>query len=136
MTKVLLIATLLYLLILTTVNMPSKLNKQKYIAKMRKYFENEKMDEASIREYSLFSIIVYLFLIILYLKVAITLNIDYITFLSAVQIATCMFNITSIGRFVKSVAKHEYVFNKWESVFLAIVDYLYYPVAIYMLLIK
>lgn len=85
----------------------------------------------------LFTLFIELFLIIFYIALGSSIGTTEFIVLSALQVFTCFWNFgTEISEF-KSVFSYNidnHKFHRFKLLFNLILDYIYYPLAIYMLL--
>lgn len=86
--------------------------------------------------YYIFAIILYVLFITTYSLVGTKLGSTYLLIVSAIQIILTLYGMKiSFGKELYSTKFEDYKFHRIYNLINVIVDYLYYPVAIWMLLI-
>ena len=85
----------------------------------------------------LFTLFIELFLIIFYIVLGSSIGTTEFIILSALQVFTCFWNFgTEISEFKNAFSYNidDHKFHRFKFLFNLILDYIYYPLAIYMLL--
>lgn len=144
--KILVLTILIILLFCRIKNTPTMLSKKLYMKKLQKAIDKnqaalENVDEAHKKESQLIAVaILWLFEIlfsIFYIVLGTKLGNTYMLILSAFQVFTCFYSgIKQINTSAFSKNIEDFKFYRWYFLFNVILDYMYYPVAIYMLLMK
>lgn len=142
--KILALTILIILLFCRIKNTPAMLSKKLYMKRMQKSIDknketlknkDEKQQEA-IRSSALivFWILEILFSIF-YIVLGTKLGTTYMIILSALQVFTCLYSgIKQAKTSAFSQNIEDFTFYRWYFLFNVILDYMYYPAAIYMLL--
>ncbi len=82
----------------------------------------------------IFTLLLYIVFILIYVLVSNTLNSKYIFILSALQIVTVLFNIKELLSMKDVVDTQHQKFRRFWNLFNVILDYIYYPVVMIMLI--
>lgn len=127
--KIILAIILLLLLINTIRNTPIRLSEKEYMKKAKYYYSV--INRCDPKRFYFGVACIYLAYAFLYRIVGELSNNTYVFVFSILQSFSCLFNIGLV-----IVDENKYVFHRWWFLFLTIIDYIYYPVAIYMLLAK
>ncbi|MCJ7965788.1 hypothetical protein MT487_01715 [Lachnospiraceae bacterium NSJ-171] len=137
--------TILFILAFSRVrNTPCALSKTLWKNKMIKRLKNNEEQNGG-KPYSdemqgaaiLFIFLIELFLIIFYIVLGNKIGTTEFIIMSALQVFTCLWNLwVSIGEFKRafSYSIEDHKFHRFQLLFNLILDYIYYPYAIYMLL--
>lgn len=143
--KILSLTILIILLFCRVKNTPSMLSRKLYMNRMQKSIDKNKeslknMDETQQAAAKLGALIIVWVLEILfsifYIVLGTKLGTTYMLILSALQVFTCVYSAVkqaNMSVFTQNV--EDFKFYRWYFLFNVILDYMYYPVAIYMLLI-
>ena len=144
--KILVLTILFILLFCRIKNTPAMLSKKLYRNKMQKCIDKNKkslkdLDEEHQELLKLWAIIfvwgLEILFIIFYMVLGTKLGTTYMIILSALQVFTCFYSgIKQANISVFSQNIEDFKFYRWYFLFNVILDYMYYPVAIYMLLMK
>ena len=112
-----------------------------YIRKEIKTMANifSKKDESEMESLKFFTqifvIIVYMFLGLYYLHIGTSFSNKILYFMSVLQVATVLLNFWKEFNYeLFSTNPEDYKFNRFYKLFNVILDYIYYPMVIYMLL--
>ncbi len=144
--KIIALTILIILLFCRIKNTPAMLSKKLYMNKMQKCIDKNKeslkdMDEERqelVKAISLIFVwILEILFVIFYIVLGTKLGTTYMLVLSALQVFTCFYSCTkqaNMSLFSQNV--EDFKFYRWYFLFNVILDYMYYPVAIYMLLMK
>ena len=143
--KILALTILIILLFCRVKNTPSMLSRKLYMNRMQKSIDKNKeslknMDETQQAAAKLGALIIVWVLEILfsifYIVLGTKLGTTYMLILSALQVFTCLYSAVKqaiMSAFSENI--EDFKFYRWYFLFNVILDYMYYPVAIYMLLI-
>lgn len=140
--KILALVILLFLLISRIKGTPSMLSKTLYLKKMQKVIDkqksnsNKELDDVYKGAAILLVLLFEILLMVFYIIVGTKLGTTYMFVLSALQVITCIYT-TGKQLFNKNVFSQDikdYKFYRLYFLFNVVLDYMYYPVAIYMLL--
>lgn len=144
--KIIALTILIILLFCRIKNTPTLLSKKLYMKKMQKAIDKnqkalENVDEEQKKASQLVAVIfLWLFEIlfsIFYIILGTKLGTAYMLVLSALQVFTCLYSgIKQVNTSIFSKNIEDFKFYRWYFLFNVILDYVYYPVAIYMLLMK
>ena len=144
--KILALAILIILLFCRIKGTPNMLSKRLYMKRMQKCIDKNKesfkdMDEEHKKSAQSLAIILTwmleIFFIIFYIVLGTKLDTTYMLVLSALQVFTCIYTgVTQVNTSAFSQNIEDFKFYRWYFLFNVILDYMYYPVAIYMLLMK
>ncbi len=140
--KILLLTVLFILLISRIKGTPSMLSKKIYMQKMQKAIDKQK-ESTNGEELSdtykgaaiLIVLLLELFLIIFYTVLGTKIGTTLFMVLSALQVTTCIYTVLKqVNGKVFSQNIEDFKFYRWYFLFNVILDYVYYPMAIYVLL--
>ena len=144
--KILTLAILIILFYLRIKVTPSMLSEQLYKKRMQKSIDKNQqtfkdMDEEQqqfVKSFSiLFTWLLEMFFCIFYIVLGTKLGTTYMMVLSALQVFTCIYtSIKQVNMTSFSSNIDDFPFYRWYFLFNVILDYIYYPMAIYMLLTK
>ena len=142
--KILALTILFILVFLRIKNTPSELSKTLWKNKMIKQLKNNK-EQNNGKPYSdemqgaaiILTFLLELFLIIFYIVLGNKIGTTEFIIMSALQVFTCLWclcvNISEVkNAFSYNVEDHK--FHRFQLLFNLVLDYIYYPYAIYMLL--
>lgn len=142
--KIFLLVVLFILLINRIKNTPSMLSKTLYMKKMQKAIDKQKdanIDkeiEGAVKGAAiLFALLLETLFVIFYIVLGNKIGGTFIIVLSALQVVTCFYSTGKI--FSGKVFSHnieDFKFYRLYFLFNVALDYVYYPVAIHMLLVK
>lgn len=143
--KVMALTILLVMFFWRIKNTPAMLSKEKYEEKIQKLIDKNKESLDNLGDYqeiakSIAIVTVWvlqLLFIIFYIMLGTKLNTTYMMILSSLQVFTCVYSTlkqANMSAFSKDI--EDFPFYRWYCLFNVILDYMYYPVAIYMLLMK
>lgn len=139
--KIILIAILILLLINTIRNLPKNLSKkeiEKRIAKNRQDFAEKDEHERSVLYLATLFIgwIIYIILGIIYAKLGMRFaDNNFALILSIIEVVSCIINIFDYGSYVTKLEKgEEFSVNRFKWLLFSIVDIVYYPTMIWLLL--
>lgn len=142
--KILALTILFILLFFRIKGTPSALSKTLWRNKMLKSLEKNKESfsgnppsDAFQGGVIIFAFLVELFMVIFYIALGSSIGTTEFVILSALQVFTCFWNFgTEILEFkaVFSYNIDDHKFHRFKLLFNVILDYIYYPLAIYMLL--
>lgn len=142
--KILTLTILFILLFLRIKGTPSALSKTLWRNKMLKSLEKNKEifngnppSDAFQGGMILFTLFIELFIIIFYIALGSSIGTTEFIILSALQVFTCFWNFgTEISEFKSAFSYNidDHKFHRFKLLFNVILDYIYYPLAIYMLL--
>lgn len=119
---------------------PSMLSKRLYRKKMQKTIDKQGEEEISETIQGaaiLLVLLMELFLIIFYGVLGGSIGTTTFIVLSALQIVTCIWTtLRDLADFKSAFSKNvdDHKFYRWYFLFNVVLDYIYYPLAIYMLL--
>lgn len=119
---------------------PSMLSKRLYRKRMQKTIDKQGKEEISGTMQGaaiLLVLLMELFLIIFYGVLGGSIGTTTFIVLSALQIVTCIWTtLRNLADFKSAFSKNidDYKFYRWYFMFNVVLDYIYYPLAIYMLL--
>lgn len=142
--KIFLLAVTILFLISRIKNTPRMLSKKLYFRKVEKSIESNNKsfdgktdDEVNILKGTaiLISLLFQVFCIIYYMMIGCRFQIELMLILTALQIVTVI--ITTKRTFTDKLFSHkieDYTFHRWYFLFNIVLDYIYYPLTIYMLL--
>lgn len=143
--KVFLLAVLIIMLFYRVKHTPKMLNKRIWeretksgIEKMKQRKGEVSSDEWNILKLTsiILTLLLYIIFILVYILVNIELNSKCIFVLSALQLVAVLHNLKEL-LFMKDIASldiKDYKFHRFWNLFDVLLDYLYYPAAIVMLL--
>jgi len=143
--KILALTILFVLLFCRVKNTPKMLSKKLYMKKIQELIEKNQKSLVNMGEYQeegkvaalIMTWILELFFIIFYIVLGTKLGTTYMLILSALQVFTCLYSgIKQANMSAFSDKVEDFKFYRWYFLFNVISDYMYYPVAIYMLLMK
>jgi len=143
--KILALTILFVLLFCRVKNTPKMLSKKLYMKKIQELIEKNQKSLVNMGEYQeegkvaalIMTWILELFFIIFYIVLGTKLGTTYMLILSALQVFTCLYSgIKQANMSAFSDKVEDFKFYRWYFLFNVILDYMYYPVAIYMLLMK
>ena len=142
--KILALTILFILLFFRIKGTPSALSKTLWRNKMLKTLDKNKEtfngnlpSDAFQGGVILFVLFIELFLIIFYIVLGSSIGTTEFIILSALQVFTCFWNFgTEISEFKNAFSSNidDHKFHRFKFLFNLILDYIYYPFAIYMLL--
>lgn len=142
--KIFLLVVLFIMLISRIKNTPSMLSKTLYMKKMQKAIDKQKesnngkdMEDAVKGGAIIYVLLLEIFFVIFYIMLGNKLGGTYMIVMSALQVVTCFYStgkIFSDKVFSQNIEDHK--FYRLYFLFNVVIDYMYYPVAIYMLLAK
>ena len=143
--KVFLLAVLIIMLFYSMKHTPTSLSKKRYDSMMKanieilkKKKENMSEDEWSIAKLTaiIMILILYILFALIYILVWVELDNKYIFVLSSLQLVTVLYHIKEFlcMKDVWSLNIEDYKFHRFWRLFNTILDYIYYPAAIVMLL--
>ena len=142
--KILALTILFILLFFRIKGTPSALSKTLWRNKMLKSLDRNKEtfngnlpSDAFQGGVILFTLFIELFLIIFYIALGSGIGTTEFIILSALQVFTCFWNFgTEISEFKNAFSYNidDHKFHRFKFLFNLILDYIYYPIAIYMLL--
>ena len=144
--KIIALTILIILLFCRIKNTPTLLSKKLYMKKMQKAIDknqkalentNKEQQEVSQSVAVIFIWLVEILFSIFYIVLGTKLGTPYMLVLSALQVFTCFysgFKNANTSIFSKNI--EDFKFYRWYFLFNVILDYVYYPLAIYMLLMK
>lgn len=139
--KIILIAILILLLINTIRNLPKNLSKkeiEKRIAKNRQDFAEKDEHERSVLYLATLFIgwIIYIILGIIYAKLGMRFaDNNFALILSIIEVVSCIINIFDYGSYVMKLEKgEEFSVNRFKGLLFSIVDIVYYPTMIWLLI--
>lgn len=124
---------------------PRYLSKNKYIKYVEQNIINRQKNnlnktkleiEAEKDSMIFIATIIYILMILYYLILTFIFNQQFIYFLSIIQVVTVIINfIHELNDDPFSLKIEDYKFRRWNLLFNLVLDYIYYPLIIYMLLI-
>ena len=139
--KIILIAILILLLINTIRNLPKNLSKkeiEKRIAKNRQDFaEKDEPERSALYLVVLFiGWIIYIILGIIYAKLGMRFaDNNFALILSIIEVMICIINIFDYGSYVTNLRKgEEFSVNRFRTLLFSMVDIVYYPTMIWLLI--
>ena len=142
--KILALTILFILLFFRIKGTPSTLSKTLWRNKMMKSIEKQKSafngnlpSDAFQGGVILFTLFIELFLIIFYIVLGSSIGTTEFIILSALQVFTCLWNFGTDILELKNAFSYnidDHKFHRFKFLFNLILDYIYYPTAIYMLL--
>lgn len=143
--KVFLLAVLIIMLFYSVKHTPISLSKKRHDSMMKanieilkKKKENMSEDEWSIAKLTtiIMTLILYILFALIYILVWVELDSKYIFVLSSLQLVTVLYHIKELlcMKDVWSLNIEDYKFHRFWRLFNTILDYIYYPAAIVMLL--
>ena len=142
--KILALTILFILLFFRIKGTPNTLSKTLWRNKMMKSIEKMKVaynNNPPSDDYQggvvLLTFLIELFLVIFYIVLGSSIGTTEFIILSALQVFTCFWNFgTEISEFKTAFSYNidDYKFHRFKCLFNLILDYIYYPLAIYMLL--
>lgn len=139
--KIILIAILILLLINTIRNLPKNLSKkeiEKRIAKNRQDFaEKDEPERNALYLVVLFiGWIIYIILGIIYAKLGMRFaDNNFALILSIIEVMICIINIFDYGSYVTKLRKgEEFSVNRFRTLLFSMVDIVYYPTMIWLLI--
>ena len=142
--KILALTILFILLFFRIKGTPSALSKTLWRNKMMKSIEKMKVaynNNPPSDDYQggvvLLTFFIELFLVIFYIVLGSSIGTTEFIILSALQVFTCFWNFgTEISEFKNAFSYNidDHKFHRFKFLFNLILDYIYYPIAIYMLL--
>ena len=144
--KIIALTILIILLFCRIKNTPTLLSKKLYMKKMQKAIDknqkalenmNKEQQEVSQSVTVIFIWLIEILFSIFYIVLGTKLGTPYMLVLSALQVFTCLysgFKNANTSLFSKNI--EDFKFYRWYFLFNVILDYVYYPLAIYMLLMK
>lgn len=143
--KVFLLAVLIIMLFYSVKHTPISLSKKRYDSMMKANIEILKKKKESMSEYEwsiaklatiIMTLILYILFALIYILVWIELDNKYIFVLSSLQLVTVLYHIKELlcMKNVWSLNIEDYKFHRFWRLFNTILDYIYYPTAIVMLL--
>lgn len=92
-------------------------------------------NQCSIKLLKIFSFIVYIIFILYYTYISYIIQNELIYVLSLMQIGTVIINMQEVfNKELYSFKPEDYIFYRWCFLFNVILDYIYYPMVIYLLL--
>lgn len=125
---------------------PRNLSKNKYIKYIEQNIINRQKNnlnktKVEIKEENskviFIALIIYILMILYYLVLAFIFNQQFLYFLSIIEVVTVIINfINELNDDPFSLKIEDYKFRRWNLLFNVILDYIYYPLVIYMLLIS
>lgn len=142
--KIFLLAVTILFLISRIKNTPRMLSKKLYFRKVEKSIESNNKsfdgktdDEVNVLKGTaiLISLLFQVFCIIYYMMIGCRFQIELMLILTALQIVTVI--ITTKRTFTDKLFSQkieDYTFYRWYFLFNIVLDYIYYPLTIYMLL--
>ncbi len=136
--KIFIISILILLFALRVINTPNNLSKKLYMKKAKKNFAQLNKNPEEDMEMKFGAIVVLLileiFFMFVYGYVGRTIGTNYFIITSATQIATCFVTLyKSVKEFDDMGDIDKIKFDRWWLLLNTIIDYMYYPAAIYML---
>ena len=144
--KIIALAILFILLFCRIKGTPNMLSKKLYMKRMQKCIDKNReslngLDEdrqTFVKSFAvLFAWGLEIFFSIFYIVLGTKLGTTYMLILSALQVFTCVYTgVKQINTSAFSQNIEDFKFYRWYFLFNVILDYMYYPVAIYMLLMK
>ena len=139
--KIILIAILILLLINTIRNLPKNLSKKKIeegIAKNRQSFdEKDEYERSALYLATLFiGWIIYIILGIIYAKLGMRFaDNNFALILSIIEVMICIINIFNYSSYATKLEKgEEFSVNRFKGLLFSIVDIVYYPTMIWLLI--
>ena len=142
--KILALTILFILLFLRIKGTPSALSKtlwrnkvMKSIEKQKAAYDGKPTSDAFQGTVIIFAFLAELFMVIFYIALGSSIGTTEFVILSALQVFTCFWNFgTGIMEFKAAFSYNieDHKFHRFKSLFNLILDYIYYPLAIYMLL--
>ena len=142
--KILALTILFILLFFRIKGTPSALSKtlwcnkmMKSIEKMKVAYNNNPPSDTYQGGVVLLAFFIELFLVIFYIVLGSSIGTTEFIILSALQVFTCFWNFgTDISEFKTAFSYNidDHKFHRFKFLFNLILDYIYYPLAIYMLL--
>jgi len=142
--KIIALAILFLLLLHRIKNTPRELNKKLWLKNIRKSKSELKEKEEQItdlvKSLAFFLTLLFeLFLIIFYAVLGCSIGTTLFIILSALQILTCVIAMRTLIKEFNSVFEleaeiNDKQFHRWIFLFNIVLDYIYYPLGIYMLL--
>ena len=139
--KIILIAILILLLINTIRNLPKNLSKkniEEQIAKNRQSFDEEDEPERSALYLATLFIgwIIYIILGIIYVKLGMRFaDNNFALILSIIEVVNCIINIFNYSSYATKLEKgEEFSVNRFRELLFSIVDIIYYPTMIWLLI--
>ena len=142
--KILALTILFILLFFRIKGTPNTLSKTLWRNKMMKSIEKMKVaynNNPPSDDYQggvvLLTFLIELFLVIFYIVLGSSIGTTEFIILSALQVFTCFWNFgTEISEFKNALSYNidDHKFHRFKLLFNLILDYIYYPLAIYMLL--
>lgn len=134
--KIFLLVVLILLLFNRIKNTPSALSKRIYLDKVKKHITNNGKANKHVKVLAGFlCLITWILCITLYIILAGKFNLTYFTVLSALQIVTVLYSIA--GLFTDNLFSNDtndFKFRRAYFLFRVILNYVYYPMAIYLLM--
>lgn len=141
--EILFLAILFILSLITIKNTPCSLSRAAWHKHLKKQLENNKNSEeitdAMKGGATLILLAIELFLIIFYTLLGNKIGTTKFIVLSALQVVTCFWNISINFSDFKTAFSYnieDHKFHRFQLLFNLILDYIYYPLAIYTLLSK
>jgi uncharacterized membrane protein len=144
--KIIALAILFILLFCRIKGTPNMLSKKLYMKRMQKVIDKNQEslkaldDDRKALVQSLAVIFTWgleIFFSIFYIVLGTKLGTTYMLILSALQVFTCVYtSVKQVNTSAFSQNIEDFKFYRWYFLFNVILDYMYYPVAIYMLLMK
>ena len=142
--KIIALAILFLLLLYRIKNTPRELSKKLWLNNVRKskseLREKEEQITDSVKSLAFFlTLLLELFFIIFYAVLGCNIGTTLFIILSALQILTCVIAMRTLVKEFNSVFELEVEisdkqFHRWIFLFNIVLDYIYYPLGIYMLL--
>lgn len=139
--KIILIAILILLLINTIRNLPKNLSKKKIeerIAKNRQSFDEKDEHERSALYLATLFIgwIIYIILGIIYAKLGMRFaDNNFALILSIIEVVICIINIFNYSSYATKLEKgEEFSVNRFRTLLFPMVDIIYYPTMIWLLI--
>lgn len=139
--KIILIAILILLLINTIRNLPKNLSKKEIeerIAKNRQDFDEKDEPERSVLYLATLFIgwIIYIILGIIYAKLGMRFaDNNFALILSIIEVVICIINIFNYSSYATKLEKgEEFSVNRFRELLFSIVDIIYYPTMIWLLI--
>ena len=143
--KILVLTILFILMFFRIKGTPSALSKTlwrkktiKQLAKNKENNNGEPLSAAMQGATILTVFIIYLFLIIFYIVLGNKIGTTEFIIMSALQVFTCLWSLgvdfTEFKITLTSYDIEDYKFHRFQSLFNLVLDYIYYPLTIYMLL--
>lgn len=142
--KIFLLFVIAILFILRVKGTPRMLSKKRYLKAIKESLDNI---ESQYKDYSeertktakmgslLIGLIVQIIIAIVYMVIGARINITYFTILTLIQLLTVVYtSVSQLNMNVFDPVIENHKFHRWYFLFNVILDYIYYPLAFYLLI--